>query len=93
MGDVAIPQYGARVRRETGLTVSSHRYPGWLGLDCPSVAIAVWMMRALVVTNVLSRREESALFIPLDADTDPGGERVCQTLVRIHGLAAARGLL
>ena len=45
------------IEQSTGLQRSSHRYPGWLGIECPSVRAAVWMMRALVASNVLSRRE------------------------------------
>ena len=44
-----------------------HRYAGWLGVECPSVRAAVWMMRALVASNVLSRREGTVLFVPVKA--------------------------
>jgi sirohydrochlorin cobaltochelatase len=40
-----------------GLHTSPHRYPGWLGFECTSVRAAIWMMRAMVASNVLSRRE------------------------------------
>jgi hypothetical protein len=82
-----------RVRRETGLPPSPHRYAGWLGVDCPSVASAVWMMRALVVHNVLARREDLALFVPVNPSVDPHGDRVCRSLARVHHLARVRGLL
>jgi sirohydrochlorin cobaltochelatase len=81
------------IRRETGLRRSNHRYVGWLGLECPSVRAAIWMMRGMVVSNVLSRREGAVLFVPVNPVRDPGGARVVGSLVRVHRLAAARDLL
>jgi hypothetical protein len=54
------------ILRDTGLRRSNHQYAGWLGIECPSVRSAVWMMRALVATNVLSRREGTVLFVPIN---------------------------
>jgi hypothetical protein len=82
----------ALIQRDTGLRPSPHRCAGWLGLDCPSVRAAVWMMRALVTRNVLSRREGTTLFVPLNAGTDPGGAVVAGAVERIHRWAAARGV-
>jgi sirohydrochlorin cobaltochelatase len=81
------------IRRETGLRHSNHRYVGWLGLECPSVRAAIWMMRAMVVSNVLARREGAVLFVPVNPMRDPSGTRVAGSLVRVHRLAAARDLL
>jgi sirohydrochlorin cobaltochelatase len=83
----------AIIAAETGLLASGPRYTGWLGVECPSVRAAVWMMRALVVNNVLSRREGTVLFVPVSPAEDPDGEVVARTLVRIHTLAALRGVL
>ena len=49
---------------------------------------AVWMMRALVVSNVLSRREGVVLFVPVNPAIDPNGARVAEAVVRI---ASAQG--
>jgi sirohydrochlorin cobaltochelatase len=84
---------GQRIQLETGLSSSPHRYAGWLGVECSSVRAAVWMMRAMVVSNVLARREGTVLFVPVDPENDPGGRRVSQFLARIHRLAAVRGVL
>lgn len=81
-----------RIARETSLAVSPHQYAGWLGLECASVAAAVWMMRALVVTNVLARREGTVLFVPVSPSADPQGLRVAAAVAHVHGLAAARGV-
>jgi len=77
-----------RIQQDTGLRPSGHRYAGWLGVECPSVGAAVWMMRAVVVSNVLSRREDTVLFVPVHP-----GPRVPATLARIHKLAGVRGVL
>jgi sirohydrochlorin cobaltochelatase len=82
-----------RIHRDTGLRSSSHQYAGWLGLECPSVPGAVWMMRALVVSNVLSRREGTVLFVPVNPNSDPHGDTVVESVVRIHALAVARGVV
>jgi hypothetical protein len=82
----------AAIHRDTGLQTSSHSYAGWLGVDCPSVRSAIWMMRALVAGNVLSRREGTTLFVPVNHGTDPGAGKVARALARAHRLAAARDI-
>jgi sirohydrochlorin cobaltochelatase len=89
----AAAQLADVIHRDTGLRRSTHGYRGWLGVDCPSVRAAVWMMRLMIASNVLSRREESTLFLPVDAARDPGGERVAGALALVHGLARDRGVL
>jgi sirohydrochlorin cobaltochelatase len=81
------------VRHATGLCQSEHQYVGWLGIECGDVRAAIWMMRAMVVSNILSRREGTILFVPLNPESDPNGETVARSFVRIHGFATERGLL
>jgi sirohydrochlorin cobaltochelatase len=76
----------------TGLPRSQHVYPDWIGVDCPSVNAAVWMMRALIASNVLSRRENNTLFIPLDSAHDPEGSEVTTRLETVHRLAPSRSI-
>lgn len=78
-----------KILASTGLQRADTRAAGWLAFECPSVRLAVWMMRALVVHNILSRREGQALFVPVNPLTDPGGARVTRTLTEMHELAAA----
>lgn len=73
-----------------GLRVSHHRYDGWLGVECPSVPGALWMMRMMVAANILARREGTVLFVPLNSVADPGGVIVAEALARIHHLATIR---
>ena len=76
--------------RTPGSTRSRHRYAGWLGLECTSVGTAIWMMRALVASNILSRREETTLFVPVNPATDVTGDIVVRAVSRIHRLAERR---
>jgi sirohydrochlorin cobaltochelatase len=84
---------GDAIQQATGLRPSPHGYTGWLGVECPSVRAAIWMMRALVVSNVLSRREDTVIFVPIDPDRDPSGQIVAATFARVHRLAAAKDVL
>ncbi|MEQ1911438.1 MAG: hypothetical protein ABMA15_21650 [Vicinamibacterales bacterium] len=79
-----------RVYAATGLRRSNHRTVGWIGLECGKVGATIWMMRALVVGNIMSRREGTTLMVPVNAATDPSGERVVTAVAQVHRLAAAR---
>ena len=81
------------IYRETGLAPSNRQYANWLGVQCPSVRFAIWMMRALVASNVLSRREETTLFVPLNPVQDPNGDNVVGAMMRTHRLAKIKGVL
>lgn len=76
-----------------GLRFSNHRYADWLGVECPSVPAALWMMRMMVAANILARREGTVLFVPINPVTDPGGEIVAEAIARIHHLATVKQAL
>jgi hypothetical protein len=38
---------------------------GWIGLRCDNEAMALWMLRAIVVENVCVRREGNVLYLPV----------------------------
>lgn len=78
------------VERSTGLGQSERRYPGWIGFECPSVSTAVWMTRALVAFNILARREEMTLFVPIDHEQDPSGAIVAAAVSRAYTLDSLR---
>jgi len=78
---------------DAGTSSSSNQHPGWRGVDCPSESAAIWMMRALVVHNVLSRREGKVLMVPVNPASDPTGDRVTSVLARVRRLAAASKVL
>jgi sirohydrochlorin cobaltochelatase len=56
------------LRLVTGLEVVTDSTPGWIGLVCKDEAMAVWMLRAIIVENVSVRREGSILFFPAGPD-------------------------
>jgi sirohydrochlorin cobaltochelatase len=90
---IVADQMAETIRRDSGLCASTHRYVGWVGVECPNVRAAIWMMRAMVVSNVLSRREGTVLFVPVNPASDRHAEQVVTTLLTIHRLAIARGVL
>lgn len=51
----------------TPLEVLTDASPGWIGLVCSDEAMALWMLRAIVVENVSVRREGRVLFLPAGA--------------------------
>jgi hypothetical protein len=79
------------IARETGLARSAHRHQDWFGIECRTVRAAVWMMRMLVVVNVLARREDTVLFVPVNPAVDPDGEIVSSALALVHRLTISRG--
>jgi hypothetical protein len=77
------------IRQSTGLSCSHLQYTGWIGLECSTVRAAVWMMRMMMASNSLARREGTVLFVPLPAGAP--GEVLLQSLSLVHGFAVARG--
>ncbi len=52
------------LRLVTGLAVVTEAAPGWIGVVCTDEAMALWLLRAIVVENVTVRREGATLFLP-----------------------------
>lgn len=48
----------------TGRTIVISRTPGWIGIQCDSEEMAVWLLRGIIVENVMVRREGSVLLLP-----------------------------
>ena len=92
--DPAVPALtravGDTLQRHTGLAPTYGHAIGWLGLECDSVGAAIWLMRALVVSNVLARREGITLLVPIAPGLDPDGARVIDAVIRVHTLSNAR---
>ena len=81
------------IHRATGLSASNQEYVDWVAVECPDVRTAIWMMRAVVVSNVVSRREGSMVFLPVNPATDPQGETVLRTVRQVYDFAVAQGIL
>jgi hypothetical protein len=81
------------IARATGLSGAATTSSGWFGLQCGSVRAAVWLMRAAVASNVLARREETVLLLPVNPRNDPNGDAIVTITTRIHRLARAKAAL
>jgi sirohydrochlorin cobaltochelatase len=64
----------------TGLQITDHSYAEWIGLDCGGVPSAITTMCRLVASNILCRREEAVIFVPLNPATDPHGTRLARSV-------------
>jgi sirohydrochlorin cobaltochelatase len=52
----------------SGLPVRQSSTPGWIGMECHDEAMALWLLRAIVVENVSVRREGAVLYFPAGPD-------------------------
>ena len=59
--------------RAAGLPTSPRRYVGWVGIETGGEEDAVWLLRAVLVEQVLARREGTVLYVPVGAT--PNSER------------------
>jgi hypothetical protein len=88
-GTLAATTLIAAIHRTTGLHASARTYPGWLGLDTLTVPTAITLTRLLIASNVLTRREDTTIFLPLDTTHDPDGTTVLRLFANAHSLAHA----
>ncbi len=68
----------------TGLRTTKHSYANWIGLNCEDVSSAVTTMRRLVASNILCRREDTAIFLPLNPAVDPYGARITRWVAELR---------
>ena len=78
-----------KIYSETGLEATGRGYHGWLGVDCVDVRPAVWMMRVMVASNVLCRREGNFVYVPVNPAMDRSGDRIGGLLARVYRVACA----
>ena len=52
---------------QAGLPTSPRRYVGWVGVETGREEDAVWLLRAILVEQVLARREGTVLYLPVGA--------------------------
>jgi sirohydrochlorin cobaltochelatase len=72
----------------------SHRYAGWIGVECQNVRTAIWIMRAMVAEDVLARREGEAVFLPVCSGdwTSHRHDRLIQTFRKVVHLSVVKKL-
>ena len=80
------------ITERTGRICFANRYVGWIGVDCPNVRTAIWLMRAMMVENVLARREDTVLFLPAHPRFASHRRmiRLVQAFERVHRLHAVK---
>lgn len=59
-----LQQIGAGIQSVTGLKIVESHTHGWIGVQCDSEEMAIWLVRAIIVENVMVRREGDVLFLP-----------------------------
>lgn len=64
----------------TRLRTTKNSYANWIGLDCGGVLSAITTMRRLVASNILCRREDTTIFLPLNPVADPHGARLAHSI-------------
>lgn len=52
------------IRLVTSLPIVTSSVAGWVGVRCDSEQMAVWLMRAIIVENIMVRREAEVLYLP-----------------------------
>ena len=77
----------------TGLQATGREYHGWLGIDCLNVRSAIWMMRVMVVCNVLARREGHFLYVPVNPATDGNEKTTAGLVARAYRMACTQGVI
>ncbi len=78
--------------KRAGFRTGGVEYFGWLGVECPNLPVAIWLMRGLVVEGVMARREGVVLYLPVSLATD-AVEKCGAALTRVYELARWRGMV
>ncbi|WP_406696593.1 hypothetical protein V5E97_36975 [Singulisphaera sp. Ch08] len=84
--EAAVEEVANRLRA-AGLPLSSRRYVGWVGVELRDEEETVWLLRAVLVEQVLARREERTLYLPVGATPSADqAERVAEAFCRAWDL-------
>lgn len=75
-----------------GLPCFSHRYVGWIGVECRNVRTAVWIVRAMVAENILARREGEVVFLPVCSGLPHRHDRLIRTFRNVVHLSVVKKL-
>lgn len=52
------------IQMTTGLRTRLSQAFGWIGVECHSETMAIWLLRAILVENISVRREKELLYLP-----------------------------
>ncbi|WP_010586939.1 sirohydrochlorin chelatase [Schlesneria paludicola] len=59
-----VTEIGRGIQMVTGLPIVASASLGWIGVRCENEEMAVWLMRAIIVENIMVRREGNVLYLP-----------------------------
>jgi hypothetical protein len=59
-----LQQLARGISTVTGRPVVMCKTPGWIGVQCDSEEMAIWLLRSIIVENVIVRREGHILYLP-----------------------------
>lgn len=62
--EAVVTEIGRGIRMVTGLSIVKSKSAGWVGVRCRDEEMAVWLMRAIIVENVMVRREGDVIYLP-----------------------------
>jgi hypothetical protein len=74
------------IQERTGLPIAAGRAAGWVGVRCADAEMAAWLLRAVAVEQVLVRREEEVLCLPVNPNVAGSAERVAAVVGQAHRL-------
>lgn len=86
---IAVASLLETLERESPLIAPDWSLPTlpWRAVECASVAEALDVMRLLVTVNVLARREETTLLVPINPAIDPDGTHVDAAVAFVRATA------
>jgi sirohydrochlorin cobaltochelatase len=70
------------IQAVTGRNTWPGEAPGWVGIACGDEEMAVWLLRAVAVEDILVRREDTALYVPVDHRADD--EAIAKTTAAVE---------
>jgi hypothetical protein len=83
----------AATRGSTRLRCAARDHRDWFGLELREIPTAIWLMRALIVSNVLARREDNVVFAAVNQVADPGAKALAQRIISAYQYGAAQNIL
>jgi sirohydrochlorin cobaltochelatase len=78
------------IQQTTGMTTRLGESPGWVGCDCGDDESAVWLLRAVATADILVRREEAVLYLPVDVSHTKAIEKIAQAVGSAYRLLKLR---
>jgi len=82
-----------KIHVQTSLRADGREYHGWLGINCLDVRPAIWMMRIMVASNALCRREGNYVYVPINPSADRNGNLIAGFVARAYRVARAQGVI